>query len=171
MITLVRGPKNAPFKLFGIRQAMDLALQQFPQTAGQDTVKIFTDSQMSMEMILNEQSRKYDSDTERILQSIGELARDLIFSTGCRLEIHWVKSHSGVPGNERADFLAGEGRFAFVRHGSDKPPEFLEYDILKLQDPEQKSILTGRIPTNGFGLGAALKRFASTYKFSGRKLG
>lgn len=110
MITLVHAPKNAAFKLFGIRQAMDLALQQFPQTPGQDTVKIFTDSQPSMNMILNDKARKSDADTKAILESIGGLARDLVFSTGCRLEIHWVKSHSGVPGNERADFLAGTAR-------------------------------------------------------------
>lgn len=63
-----------------------------------------------MNMILHNKEKDYIADTVAILQSIGELAQDLVFFAGCRLEIHWMKSHSGVPGNERADFLAGTAR-------------------------------------------------------------
>lgn len=134
LVTLVKGPPKGPFELLAIHQALQVAIQQYPQTAGQQVVKIFTDSQRSMRMLSSEPAdqREYDTETETLIANISSLARDLV-ETGCHLEVHWVKGHSQVIGHERADRLANLARKAFINQASEQIPDHIQYEELELQ--------------------------------------
>jgi ribonuclease HI len=61
--------------------------------------------------------KKADGEDVGNLEEVKALWRELTrhCSAGTKIDFKWVKSHSGVEGNERADELAKEGRKKFQK--------------------------------------------------------
>ncbi|KAF7523484.1 hypothetical protein G7054_g11763 [Neopestalotiopsis clavispora] len=157
-ITLMRGPLGAPYELFGIRQALQVAMRY---QAGHHVVKLFTDCQTAMKVILSTW-KDFDPDVGALLKDIGRLSKELV-ERGSRLELHWCKAHNGVPENERVDTLAASTRRAFQSHRFHRAPSRMEYEALP--DLEQDLLLDGREEAQ-----RALNKLSSSHVFEGRRL-
>ena len=69
-------------------------------------VHILTDSQYcagSLDLVKNWKAKKNMGLISKLKAQLAEMRK------AGRIEIHWVKAHAGVQGNERADELANEG--------------------------------------------------------------
>lgn len=119
LITLVRGPRDTAYELLGLLQALRLAVRQYKRTCNQEVVKIFTDYQSALYSIKrSDRCRQIrQQGTKEILAGIRKEATRLA-DLKLRLELHWVKGHGNVLGNERTDALAGAGRKAYASAGN-----------------------------------------------------
>ncbi|ETS81112.1 hypothetical protein PFICI_06114 [Pestalotiopsis fici W106-1] len=163
-IAVLRGPRNAPFELFGIHQALKAALRRYPQTANQEVVQVFTDCQRAMNEILSP-DKDQGADTQALLEAINCLAKRLV-ERGCRIELHWVKAHDSVIGNERVDALASSARRIFRQnHKYRWIPTYLEFEELSLKAifPKQGTVTDRKWQE-------MIEEFSSSYVFSGRRL-
>ena len=82
-------------ELYAIRQAL-----YYLNNWDNDSVTIFTDSKSAVQAISN---FKWDS-SPAIPEIIKQIAN--LNSSGTRITLSWIPSHTGIPGNETADYLA-----------------------------------------------------------------
>jgi len=82
-------------ELYAIRQAL-----YYLNNWDIDSVTIFTDSKSAVQAISN---FKWDS-SPTILEIIKQIAN--LNSSGTRITLPWIPSHTGITGNETADYLA-----------------------------------------------------------------
>lgn len=119
LITLVRGPRDTAYELLGLLQALRLAVRQYKPTSKQEVVKIFTDYQSALYLIKRSDKCRQirQQGAKEILVGIRKEATRLA-DLKLHVEIHWVKGHENVLGNERADALAGAARKAYASAGN-----------------------------------------------------
>lgn len=99
-------------ELAAIEQALSVAVQLYPQTAGQKVVKVFTDSTGALELIRYGQEKRKGR-AAGLLKNIVRHTDELM-KMDCQVELHWVKGHSGAGLNPMADEVAGRVRKAFI---------------------------------------------------------
>ena len=87
---------------------------------GYTEVHIRSDSQWAINAITGRWKTKHH-------EEMITLAKNLTKLPHFKVRLHWVKAHSGVEGNERADVLASKGRLSDTRVSTMAPlPEFIE---------------------------------------------
>ncbi|KAF8180507.1 ribonuclease H-like domain-containing protein [Mycena galopus ATCC 62051] len=97
------GPSNQVGEILAIKEAVEIAPLDAP-------LKIYSDSKYAIDG-LTRNLNKWEDDGFLTVQNgdLFELTVAKIRERRAQTELEWVKGHSGVPGNEAADLLAGEG--------------------------------------------------------------
>ncbi|KAH6656055.1 hypothetical protein BKA67DRAFT_645449 [Truncatella angustata] len=108
-LRISRYENNNHVELIAIEQALVVANRQ--TTAGENAVKVFTDSQRALIWIQGGTAHTVLTET---VKSIYKLTDELT-GKGCAVELHWVKEHNGNLGNVKADQLAAAVRVNFDR--------------------------------------------------------
>lgn len=100
-------------ELFAIGLACELALSQAFDLGSYDKVVIYTDSTYAIGCVQDNWSSEANSALIRAVRAMFRKLSEVI-----QVELAWVKGHSGVPGNEEADELAGLASKAATLGGS-----------------------------------------------------
>ena len=86
-------------ELFAIDKALQYIQKYYPHTNS----IILTDSKTSLHLIQNQYPKTYKAIVFSIQSKI------ILLNQACKVQLHWVKGHSGITGNEKADEAANAG--------------------------------------------------------------
>lgn len=89
-------------ELYGIKMAIELALEDAAHGNTRDKIIIFTDNQAAIRMTYNPVGKSGAYVVQDIIDLIDQNAK----AQRTSIEIHWVPAHTGIKGNEMADIAA-----------------------------------------------------------------